>query len=309
MVLFAAWIAPPSSVIASAAAAAVFTIATLVAVRLWPSPPAAEAWLKHRQERRHSLVENRPTQLGARPRTWTIRAGEVVWGRLPAAATTRLDIVFKRVDDQPTATETLGVGSIGAAAVLALSGLAVTRGWISLPTAVAATLAVPALLALHLLRLAQGRRHALLMQLPLLVDLMALEQSAGGIGPRAAMEAAVSRVGGEASNLLHRCLTESAAAGTPSVDRQVEAAGVTWGLAELAALGAVLRLQREEGIATTGTLSRLARSLRDSHSERLVAKGKRTLVTMIFPVALCVLLPFLVILLYPALVRIGEVLG
>jgi Flp pilus assembly protein TadB len=137
-----------------------------------------------------------------------------------------------------------------------------------------------------------------------LVDLMALEQRGGGVGARAAIELVVNRLNGEAALLLRGCLTLSAMAGTPQLDRQLEGAADQLGIPALSALAAVVRVQREEGVAASSPLGQLASGLRDRQKDEMLTRGRRALVTMLLPVAFCILLPFLIIILYPALARL-----
>ena len=178
------------------------------------------------------------------------------------------------------------------------------------PPLAGAAIPVPTLgIAAHLLRRASRRREAIAGQLPILVDLMALEQSGGGIGARRAMELVVSRVGGDAASLLRGCLAGSAAAGTASLDDLLEQRAAQLGVPALGALAAVVRLQRREGISAAAPLGRLARSLRHRQRDDFTIRGKRALVTMLLPVATCILLPFVIIILYPALERLSSALS
>lgn len=119
----------------------------------------------------------------------------------------------------------------------------------------------------------------------------------------------MSRVGGEAAAVLRRCLASSAATGTEPLDRRLEAASSDLQIPSLAALGAVVRLQRQEGISSAAPLGRLARSLRDRQRDDLTARGRRALITMLLPIATCILLPFVLIILYPALERLSGALS
>jgi Flp pilus assembly protein TadB len=192
-----------------------------------------------------------------------------------------------------------------AAGMLVMSSLQLVS-----PLLAAAVVPLPTLwIAAHLLRRASRRREAIAGQLPILVDLMALEQSGGGIGARRAMELVVSRVGGDAAGLLRGCLAGSAATGTASLDELLEQRAAQFQVPALAALAAVVRLQRREGISAAAPLGRLARSMRDRQRDDFTIRGKRALVTMLLPVATCILLPFVLIILYPALERLSSALA
>jgi tight adherence protein C len=185
----------------------------------------------------------------------------------------------------------------------------VADGVLPLNLAVLAAVAIPLAGVAELGQRAGRRRRAILDQLPILVDLMALEQRGGGVGPRAAIELVVNRLEGDAVILLRSCLTSSATAGTPQLDRQLEMAGTQLDIAALSALAAAVRIQREEGVATSSPLGQLARGLRDRQRDELLSRGRRALVTMLLPVAVCILLPFVLIILYPAIERLSAAFG
>ncbi|MGC2191587.1 MAG: hypothetical protein WA751_04570 [Candidatus Dormiibacterota bacterium] len=166
--------------------------------------------------------------------------------------------------------------------------------------------AAPLVIGTRVVQLAGSRRRAIVDQLPILVDLMALEQGGGGVGARTAIELVVHRLNGEAAVLLRGCLTSSAMAGTPQLDRQLEGAADQLGIPALSALAAVVRIQREEGVSASSPLGQLARGLRDRQKDEMLSRGRRALVTMLLPVALCILLPFVIIILYPALARLST---
>ncbi|MGA7362684.1 MAG: hypothetical protein WBZ07_07015 [Candidatus Dormiibacterota bacterium] len=191
--------------------------------------------------------------------------------------------------------------------LLALGLLAlVVQGLIPVSLALLAVAAVPLGVAARVVQVAGRRRRAIVDQLPILVDLMALEQGGGGVGARTAIELVVNRLNGEASLLLRSCLTSSAMAGTPQLDRQLEGAADQLGIPALSALAAVVRVQREEGVSSSSPLGRLASGLRDRQKDEMLSRGRKALVTMLIPVALCILLPFVIIILYPALARLST---
>jgi Flp pilus assembly protein TadB len=197
-----------------------------------------------------------------------------------------------------TLLATLGVG--GCAFALAV------EGFVPPVLVLLSFIAVPLVVVARVVRLAAGRRRAIGDQLPILVDLMALEQGGGGVGARTAMELVVNRLSGEAAGLLRNCLTASATAGTPSLDRQLETASGRFDISALSALAAVIRVQREEGVSASSPLGQLARGMRDRQRDEMLARGRKALVTMLLPIGLCILLPFVIIILYPALTRLAA---
>ncbi|HVA21963.1 MAG TPA: type II secretion system F family protein [Candidatus Micrarchaeia archaeon] len=194
----------------------------------------------------------------------------------------------------------------GAAAVAAVLVAVAALGWavFPLPVAVAAVAAVPGLAAAELVQRGRRRRRTVLGQLPILADLMVLEQTGGGIGFRRALEEVVTQVGGLASDSLLDCLTQSALTGGAHLDERIDALATELSLSPLASLATVARLQRTEGAAVGPVLRQLAATLRDQQRDALLAAGKRQVVQMLLPTGLCILLPFIALVLYPALARL-----
>ncbi|MHB1523469.1 MAG: hypothetical protein ACYCS9_06890 [Candidatus Dormibacteria bacterium] len=203
------------------------------------------------------------------------------------------------------AEELLGRLLAAEAAALVLATLLVLI--VYLPVQLLMVVALPPLLVAGCLRRsARRRRTSILGELPLLVDLMALEQAGGGVGARRAMELVVARSGGPAAAIIRDCLTRSATPGSPPLDGELERAAAHYRVASLAALAAVVRIQRAEGIATGAPLGNLARGLRDRQLDRVTEEGRRALVAMLLPVAACILLPFILIVLFPAISQFGK---
>ncbi len=273
-------------------------------VWLWPGRPSWGGWVGRRTAHRRAPAGRRPGH-GLPLLGRAAAAGELLAGRLlPGQTRSALLGLLQRggVDSSPeqvVVEQTLL--TLGAAVLLAIPA---ALGVLPL-SMVPLVLLLPPAKGLRLLRAARNRRWATLAQLPILVDLMALEQSGGGVGARRAMELVVARVRGDAAAILRECLSRSAASGTPPLDRQLEDGAERMRIPALAALAAVIRLQREDGISTASPLGNLARSLRDGQRDDLTSRGRRALVSMLLPVALCILLPFIVIILYPALERLA----
>ncbi len=235
------------------------------------------------------------------PRGWLARAG----GRLPRHLRARVRQALDRSGYELGAEELLGRLIAAEAIALVLATLLVLST--SLPVQLLSVVAVPPLIVAGALqRSARRRRASILGELPLLVDLMALEQAGGGVGARRAMELVVARSAGPAAAIIRDCLTRSATAGSPPLDGELERAAAQYRLATLAALAAVIRIQRAEGIATGAPLGNLARGLRDRQRDRVTEEGRRALVAMLLPVAACILLPFILIVLFPAITQFGK---
>ncbi len=232
---------------------------------------------------------------------WLTLAG----GRLPTDLRERVRQELDRAGSGLGAEELLGrLLAAEATVLLLLTFLALTMAW---PAQLLLVVALPPLMvAGGLQRSARRRRSAILGELPLLVDLMALEQAGGGIGARRAMELVVARSAGPAAAIIRDCLIRSATPGSPPLDGELERAAANCRVAALAALAAVVRIQRAEGIATGAPLGNLARGLRDRQRDRVTEEGRRALVAMLLPVAACILLPFILIVLFPAISQFGK---
>lgn len=289
-------------------AALLAVLAGLIAAT-WPRRVTADEWIRHRTQRRSTARREAKHDL------WR-RVSPLVWG-LGAAADRRLPTSFRAALSGQLSRAGIAIPQetvvsmtllLMVTLTFALTAL-VLDGFLPLNLAVLVVVAVPLGVAAAVGQRAGRRRRAILDQLPILVDLMALEQGGGGVGPRAAIELVVSRLDGEAAILLRNCLASSATAGTPQLDRQLEGAGTQLDISALSALAAAVRIQREEGVSTSSPLGQLARGLRDRQRDELLTRGRRALVTMLLPVALCILLPFVIIILYPALERLSAAFG
>lgn len=275
----------------------------------WPRRPTADAWIRHRTQRRSSARRAVRRGVWGRVGRLTWRFGSAVNQWLPGAARAALSGQLSRAGISVPQETVVSLSLLLMVTLGCLLMALVLDGVLPLSVAVLAVMAVPLGVAAQVVQRAGRRRRAILDQLPILVDLMALEQGGGGVGPRTAIEFVVSRLEGDAAMLLRNCLTSSATAGTPQLDRQLEMAGSQLDIAALSALAAAVRIQREEGVSTSSPLGQLARGLRDQQRDQLLSRGRRALVTMLLPVALCILLPFVIIILYPALERLSAAFG
>jgi Flp pilus assembly protein TadB len=291
-----------------AGAALLASLAGLL-VAAWPRRPTAEAWIRRRTQRRstHRRLEKAGIRRRLSVSAWGV--GAALNHRLPPSVRTAISGQLSRAGIALPLETIVSVSMLLMVALGCLLTALVLDGVLPLNFAVLAAVAVPLVGAAEVGQRAGRRRRAILDQLPILVDLMALEQRGGGVGPRTAIELVVNRLEGDAAMLLRSCLTASATAGTPQLDRQLEMSGTQLDIAALSALAAAVRIQREEGIATSSPLGQLARGLRDRQRDDLLSRGRRALVTMLLPVALCILLPFVLIILYPAIERLSTAFG
>lgn len=280
--------------------------ATWILAVSWPRRPTLEEWLQRRNSRR--TTSRRPAQVGrwALVSASVMRLSSAVQRQIPQPLRATLSGSLSRAGIGAPVEVVVAVALILTTALASVMLTLTLQGLAPPGLSVLAVLALPLGVLTRVVGLGSRRRRAIGDQLPILVDLMALEQGGGGIGARSAMELVVSRLDGDAAQLLRSCLAASATAGTPQLDRQLEDAARHLDIPSLSALAAVVRVQREEGVATSLPLGLLARGLRDRQRDELLARGRKALVTMLLPVGICILLPFVVIILYPALTRLAT---
>ena len=289
-------------------AALLAVLAGLIAAT-WPRRITADEWIRHRTQRRSTTRREAKHDLWRRVSPLVRGLGAAADRRLPtsfrAALSGQLSRAGIAIPQETVVSMTL---LLMVTLTFALTAL-VLDGFLPLNLAVLVVVAVPLGVAAAVGQRAGRRRRAILDQLPILVDLMALEQGGGGVGPRAAIELVVSRLDGEAGTPSKELPSLLCHSGTPQLDRQLEGAGTHLDISALSALAAAVRIQREEGVSTSSPLGQLARGLRDRQRDELLTRGRRALVTMLLPVALCILLPFVIIILYPALERLSAAFG
>ncbi|MHB8394080.1 MAG: type II secretion system F family protein [Candidatus Dormibacteria bacterium] len=288
--------------------AVLLAVTAAVTAWSWPRRRTWDEWVDFRNRRRGA----RPAPVGTTARLLRLpRAAVATFLRrvLPVEVFTMLAAQLRCAARDGGPDEVIADWMLMTVVAGVIVSLLALVGAIPIPLVVPLVI-IPVFLGwARLVRAGARRRTAIAVQLPILVDLMALEQSGGGVGSRRAMELVVSRVGGEAAAVLRTCLAGSATTGTEPLDLQLEIASRDLQIASLASLAAVVRLQRQEGIATAAPLGRLARGLRDRQRDDLTARGRRALITMLLPIATCILLPFVLIILYPALQRLSGALS
>lgn len=278
--------------------AAAISLAVGIAIARWPRNAGWAEWVRGAR----ALRQQRPEPVPNAERILS-RLGAL----FPAQLRSALDRALRSAGLTVNADRYLGATVVGFALISAALAVVSALGLVPAALSAITLLLLPAALGWRLFHGVVARRQAVAAQLPMLVDLMSLEQSGGGVGARRAMELVVARASGPAADILRECLSRSAIPGSPPLDVQIEAAAQATGLPTIGALGVVVRLQRLEGISTGTPLGNLARSLRDRQRDELTAAGRRALVTMLLPVAACILLPFILIVLYPALDRLSQV--
>jgi len=148
------------------------------------------------------------------------------------------------------------------------------------------------------------RRRRLLMaqQTPVALDLLALGASAG-LSPEQALAEASEELDGVLGDELRAVVREAGVGGAGYVEG-LTALAEREGVAELAALSDAWRASYEQGTPLAPAMLALAQTARDRERTQLVEAGGRAAVKMLFPIALFIFPPFVVVLLFPAGVQL-----
>jgi Flp pilus assembly protein TadB len=243
-------------------------------------------------------------------------AGEASHRSLPAPwrAHRTLGVVRERVDsllgragwrETPERFVTLAVAGAGAAG-LAGAGLGGLRDPATAAALGALGLAGGAFLAWQrLLGAARARRGRLLAELAPTLELMALELS-GGNSPHGAIAAVTARTDGELSRELRRVLAAAAVSGAGSFEARLAALAARLDLPPLAALAAVMATSRDYGSGVGHGVRALAVDLRRAQRRHVIATSRRALTRVLLPAGVGVLLPFMAILLFPAVTALAA---
>jgi tight adherence protein C len=144
----------------------------------------------------------------------------------------------------------------------------------------------------------ERRRTTILMELPTVLDVLAIAASAGMSAEQALLE--VSRqVGGALGDGLRDVVREAglgAATHSEGLRRLAEREGVP----ELLSLADAWQSALEQGLPLAQAMLTLGETVRDRKRARLLEEGGKSSVRMLFPVAVFIFPVFLVVLLFPA---------
>jgi tight adherence protein C len=151
-----------------------------------------------------------------------------------------------------------------------------------------------------------ARRARAVMELPVLLDMLAIGVSAG-----LALEQALERVARQAHGAVARELRQAVretALGGLSVIEALEAMAERNAVPELTRVVGQLRAGHDQGLPLMQTLAAQAAALRERKRLRIVEEGGKASVRMVLPVAVFILPVLFVVLLWPAaeeLTRLG----
>ena len=166
--------------------------------------------------------------------------------------------------------------------------------------------ALTAFAILHRLwRGGRARRARLLAELAPTLELMSLELS-GGNSPHGAIAAVTARTDGELSRELRRLLAAASVSCGGSFESRLAALATRLDLPPLAALAAVMATSRDYGSGVGQGVRALAVDLRRGQRREVIATSRRALTRVLLPAGVGVLLPFMAILLFPAVSTLAE---
>ena len=145
-----------------------------------------------------------------------------------------------------------------------------------------------------------NRRRRLVRELAPLLELFVLELGGGG-SALLALGSVSMQIDGELAAEVRRLLIASQVSGSATFESRLRAYADHMRIPQLASLATILTASREYGTAVTQGVRALAADLRRAQRRELIAHSRRALNHVLFPAAIGVLLPFLAILLYPAI--------
>jgi Flp pilus assembly protein TadB len=193
----------------------------------------------------------------------------------------------------------LGLALGGCLAVIAAASAAVMpRG----EAAVLALLGFCAGCAVPLLALSSGitrRRRRLSAELVPILELFTLELSGAG-SALSALGSVTVQVQGELPADLRRMLIASQVAGSSSFESRLLEYSDRFQIPALSSLATILAASREYGTGASQGVRALATDLRRAQRRELIARSRHALNSVLLPAAVGVLLPFLGVLMFPA---------
>ena len=231
----------------------------------------------------------------------------VVASRNPAHPRWRLPVppslqdAIRRAGWSETPERVLALAAVRSAVLAAIglsSGLLFGTS-AGLTAAVAALLAGVAWSAYSLHAAITSRQARLGRELAPLLELFILELGGGG-SALSALGSVTLQIDGELARELRRLLIASNVLGSQSVESRLNELAAELEIPAVASLATLIAASREYGTSVAPGARALASDLRQSQRRELIAHSRRALNHVLFPAAIGVLLPFLCILLFPA---------
>jgi Flp pilus assembly protein TadB len=224
--------------------------------------------------------------------------GAAAYGRLRSWLAGRLERAG--LQEPPEAAAALGLlaaAITGLAAGVAVAFLGDAGSGLVAGLLVAA--AIPPLLVHQLQAAIEARRGRLLGELGPILELVSLELS-GGAPPMLALESVLGRSRSELGAAMRAQLIGSRVAGSASFDGRLDSLAGRLQLPALRAMAMILGLSRDYGSGVGQGIRALAADLRRARRRQVIELSRGALNRVLIPAAVGVLLPFMAILLFPA---------
>jgi Flp pilus assembly protein TadB len=210
-----------------------------------------------------------------------------------SAARQRLARVIERAGWRETpervavmaAAISLCLGVLGATVSPAVAVFGLVAGWVAFAAVLRAAI--------------DKRRRRYSGELVPLLELFTLELSGGG-SALAALGSVCVQVESELANDLRRMLIASQVAASASFEARLIEYAEEHEIAALSSLATILAASRDYGTAASQGVRALATDLRRAQRRELIAQSRRALNNVLLPAAIAVLLPFLGVLMFPA---------
>lgn len=228
----------------------------------------------------------------------TIDAERFDWRPLVPA---RLDDALRRAGwtETPERAIVIALAWCAAFAALGLSSGLLWGAGSAITLAIAGVSAGIALSAYSLSSAISRRRARLSRELAPLLELFILELGGGG-SALAALGSVTLQIDGELAYELRRLLIASNMSGSASFESRLSDLARDLQIPTIASLATIIAASREYGTSVAPGVRALASDLRNAQRRELIAQSRRALNHVLFPAAIGVLLPFLCILLFPA---------
>jgi Flp pilus assembly protein TadB len=204
--------------------------------------------------------------------------------------------------------ERLSAFALGLSASLAVVGAASGSilGFAGAPVLAALGLAGGLGLCSLVLRTAiVSRRRSLAAELIPLLELFTLELSGGG-SALSALGTVSIRLQGELASDMRRLLVASQVVGSSPFEARLMHYSEHHGIPAIASLATILAASREYGTGALQGVRALAADLRHTQRRELIAQSRRALNHVLLPAGVGVLLPFLAVVMFPAVTALQR---
>ena len=150
-----------------------------------------------------------------------------------------------------------------------------------------------------------ARRRRLTAELVPLLELFTLELSGGG-SALSALGSVTTKVQGELASDVRRLLIASQVAGSVPFESRLTQYSEHLDIPALSSLATILAASREYGTGALQGVRALATDLRHAQRRQLIARSRQALNHVLIPAAVGVLLPFLLVVMFPAVTALQR---